>query len=83
VDDLTAELMDQDVMLLEWLPGALLAGGVAVSNEPPRHAKRLTIRLTAKEMRDFRAVRKFVRAYCGEVSDAEVLRFLVRNWVLN
>ena len=48
--------------------------------KPPRHPHRLTTRLTPAEMRAFREVRKFVCSYCGKVSDAEVLRFLVRNW---
>lgn len=42
--------------------------------------KRLETRLNASEMRDFRRVRKYVWGFCGKVPDAEVLRFLVRNW---
>jgi len=42
--------------------------------------KRVTTTLNAAERRDFARVRKFVRGYCGPVSNAEVLRFLVRNW---
>jgi hypothetical protein len=42
--------------------------------------KRVTTTLNAAERRDFARVRKYVRGWCGPVSDAEVLRFLVRNW---
>lgn len=37
-------------------------------------------RLTRGELRQFAAVKRYVRAFCGPVSDAEVLRFLVRDW---
>lgn len=43
--------------------------------------KRVVTRLNSREMRDFRSARKYVRSFCGKVSDAEVLRFLVRDWV--
>jgi hypothetical protein len=42
--------------------------------------KRIETRLNAEEMRDFRKVRKYVKSFCGKISDAEVLRYLVRNW---
>lgn len=41
---------------------------------------RVTTRLSASEARDFKRVHKFVNAYCGLVSKAEVLRYLVRDW---
>ncbi len=43
--------------------------------------KRVTTTLNAAEQRDFAKVRKFVRSYNGVTSNAEVLRFLVRNWM--
>jgi len=44
--------------------------------------KRIVVvtRLNAAEVRDFKKAKKYVVAYCGKVSDAEVLRFLVRSW---
>jgi len=36
--------------------------------------------LDLEGLRRFKAIRKYVRAMCGPVSDAEVLRFLVWNW---
>jgi hypothetical protein len=41
----------------------------------------LTTRLNGTEMRQFRAVARYVRGFCGPIPDAEVLRFLVRNWM--
>ncbi len=41
---------------------------------------RVTALLSPSEQRDFRRVHKFVDAYCGRSSKAEVLRYLVRNW---
>jgi hypothetical protein len=41
---------------------------------------RVTTQLNASEMRDFKRVKKFVESYCGKVSRAEVIRYLVRNW---
>jgi hypothetical protein len=41
---------------------------------------RLTTALDRHELRQFKKVAKFVRGHCGPVSDAEVLRYLVRNW---
>lgn len=35
---------------------------------------------TAEEQAQFRKAKKYVVGFCGPVSDAEVLRFLVRNW---
>lgn len=43
--------------------------------------KRVATTLNRAEQRAFARVRKYVRSYCGPVSDAEVLRFLVRNWM--
>jgi hypothetical protein len=40
----------------------------------------VTTRLNAEELRDFKKARKYVISFCGKVSDAEVIRFLVRNW---
>ncbi len=42
--------------------------------------KRVTTTLNTAERRAFALVKRFVRSYCGTVSDAEVLRFLVRDW---
>jgi hypothetical protein len=42
--------------------------------------KRLTTRLNANEARLFKKIARFVRGFCGPVPDAEVLRYLVRNW---
>lgn len=42
--------------------------------------KRVATTLNAAEQRDFAKVRKFVHAHSGLRSNAEVLRFLVRNW---
>jgi hypothetical protein len=42
--------------------------------------KRMTTSLDAAEMRLFKKVARYVRAYCGHVSRAEVLRYLVRDW---
>ena len=42
--------------------------------------KRVVTTLTASEQRAFALVKRFVQSYCGRVSDAEVLRFLVRDW---
>jgi hypothetical protein len=42
--------------------------------------KKISTRLNRGEMRSFLKVRKYVRSFCGPVPDAEVLRFLVRNW---
>jgi hypothetical protein len=41
---------------------------------------KLTTRLDRGELKQFRKARRYVRGFCGPVSDAEVLRFLVRNW---
>ncbi len=42
--------------------------------------KRLTTRLTPEEVRLFKIVARYARQMCGPVSDAEVLRYLIRNW---
>jgi hypothetical protein len=42
--------------------------------------KVLTTRVTAAEARQFAKVTRYVRGFCGPVSAAEVLRFLIRNW---
>jgi hypothetical protein len=39
-----------------------------------------TTRLDAEELRLFVKVRRYVRGMSGPVSDAEVLRFLIRDW---
>ncbi len=44
------------------------------------YVKRLSTQFTRKELAQFRVVRKFVAGFCGKVSDAEVLRYLVREW---
>jgi hypothetical protein len=41
---------------------------------------RFATSLDLEGLRRFKAIRKYVRAMCGPVSDAEVLRFLVWNW---
>lgn len=41
---------------------------------------RIATLLNQAEVKQFRVVEKFVRAYCGKVSRAEVLRYLIRNW---
>lgn len=43
--------------------------------------KRVTTTLNTAEQRAFSLVKRYVRGYCGSVSNAEVLRFLVRNWM--
>lgn len=43
---------------------------------------RVTTLLNPREMRDFNRAKKFVEQYSGKVSRAEVLRYLVRNWVI-
>ena len=43
--------------------------------------KRIETRLNTSELKDFKKARKYVYSFCGKVSDAEVLRFLVRNWL--
>ena len=45
-----------------------------------RYARRLSTQLTREELAQFRAVRKYVVGFCGKVSNAEVLRYLVRDW---
>jgi hypothetical protein len=45
-----------------------------------RCVKRISTRLTKSELAQFRVVKKFVVGWCGPVSDAEVLRYLVRAW---
>lgn len=45
-----------------------------------KHVRRLSTQLTKKELSQFRAVRKYVVGFCGRVSNAEVLRYLVRSW---
>ena len=40
----------------------------------------MTTQLNPREVRDFKRVKKYVESYCGKVSRAEVIRFLVRNW---
>jgi hypothetical protein len=48
----------------------------------PRKPKRkvLTTRVTPAEARQFNKVTRYVRGFCGPVSAAEVLRYLIRNW---
>ena len=46
-----------------------------------KYVKRVSTRLTASEVKSFRVVRRFVVGFCGKVSDVEVLRFLVCNWL--
>jgi len=45
-----------------------------------RHAYHLSTRLTKKERAQFCAVKKYVVGWCGKNSNAEVLRYLVREW---
>lgn len=44
------------------------------------YVRRLSTQLTRKELAQFRVVRKFVIGFCGNISNAEVLRYLVREW---
>jgi hypothetical protein len=48
----------------------------------PRKPQRkvLTTRVTLAEARQLAKVARFVRGFCGPVSTAEVLRYLIRNW---
>ena len=46
-----------------------------------KYVKKLSTRLTSDETKSFRKIKRFVIGYCGKVSDAEVLRYLVRDWV--
>jgi len=48
--------------------------------EDESHSKRVCTRLTNKEFEQFRVVKKYVVGFCGQVSDAEMLRYLVRDW---
>ena len=43
--------------------------------------RRLVTRLGRDELKSFGRVKKYVVGFCGHVSDAEVLRFLIRNWL--
>lgn len=43
--------------------------------------KRVTTTLNPAEQRAFALVLRYVQSHCGPVSEAEVLRFLVRNWM--
>ena len=57
--------------------------GVNRPRKPPmekRRDKLVSTRLNRAELRQFRAAERYVRALCGKVSRAEVLRYLVRNW---
>jgi len=45
-----------------------------------KHAHRVITRLNQEEYVQFLVIRKYVVGYCGKVSDAEVLRYLVRHW---
>jgi len=46
----------------------------------PKGRRRVATYLTPRECEILRKVRRFVVGFCGDVSDAEVLRYLVRNW---
>jgi hypothetical protein len=37
-------------------------------------------RLNVEERKQFQRAKKHVESFCGQVSDAEVLRFLIRSW---
>ena len=45
-----------------------------------KHSTKITTRLTKEELYLFKVIKKHVVKFCGKVSDAEVLRYLVRNW---
>lgn len=45
-----------------------------------KHTSRKTTRLTSEELQKFQLIKMWMTGYCGEVSDAEVLRYLVREW---
>ena len=45
-----------------------------------RHAHHLSTRLTTKERAQFLVIKKYVVGWCGKISNAEVLRYLVRAW---
>lgn len=45
-----------------------------------KHTSRKTTRLTRDELQKFQRIKKWMTGYCGKVSDAEVLRYLVREW---
>ena len=45
-----------------------------------KYVRRLSTRLTRRELAQFRVVKKYVVSLCGRVSDAGVLRYLVRDW---
>ena len=43
--------------------------------------RRKTTTLNTAELRLFVKARQYVRSMCGKVSDAEVLRYMIRDWV--
>jgi hypothetical protein len=47
---------------------------------PVKKKTRIAAWLSPAEVRTFKKVKKYVVSYCGRVSDAEVLRFLIRSW---
>lgn len=56
--------------------------GIGMRNEVKhRYVRRFTTQLTTEELKQFRAIKKYVMGFCGSVSNAEVFRFLVRNWI--
>lgn len=44
------------------------------------HTHRFSTRLTDEELKQYSLIRQYVVGFCGEVSEAEVLRYLIRNW---
>jgi len=45
-----------------------------------KYVRKLGTQLRKKELAQFRVIKKYVAGWCGPVSNAEVLRYLVRNW---
>ena len=50
----------------------------------PKRRVRVAAELNPADIKRFRAVERYVRSYCGkQVSRADVLRYLVRNWAVD
>jgi hypothetical protein len=68
----------------DWHPGdgrpAMVRTTTGEYRTPRSKRTPKTTRLNAEELRQFAVVQRYVRKMCGVATDAEVLRFLVRDW---
>lgn len=57
-----------------------MTSGPTTTKRAKKYVRRFSTRLTKEELVRFRTIKKYVVGWCGPVSDAEVLRYLVREW---